>query len=160
MKKLKLIASYSIMTWASIAFGHESHGQNTAAVVREQKPWGIAGHAKAVRRTLTITMTDQMRFSPDHFTVRQGETIKLVIDNRGKMLHELVIGTQAELDKHAELMLKFPNMEHSEPYMAHVPPGQKGQMIWTFNRAGQFDFACLIAGHYTAGMRGTIAVTP
>jgi uncharacterized cupredoxin-like copper-binding protein len=27
-------------------------------------------------------------------------------------------------------------MEHDEPYMAHVPPGKTGEIVWTFNRAG------------------------
>jgi uncharacterized cupredoxin-like copper-binding protein len=31
-------------------------------------------------------------------------------------------------------------------------------MIWTFNRAGEFDFACLIPGHYDSGMVGRITV--
>jgi uncharacterized cupredoxin-like copper-binding protein len=56
-------------------------------------------------------------------------------------------------------MIKFPTMEHDEPYMAHVAPGKTGEIIWTFNRAGQFEFACLIAGHYQAGMVGKIMVT-
>ena len=55
-------------------------------------------------------------------------------------------------------MLKFPTMEHDEPYMAHVPPGKTGAIIWTFSKAGEFDFACLIAGHYQAGMVGKINV--
>jgi uncharacterized cupredoxin-like copper-binding protein len=70
--------------------------------------------------------------------------------NEGKLLHELVIGTKPVLEEHAALMVKFPNMEHDEPYMAHVPAGKTGEIIWTFNRAGDFDFACLIAGHYSA----------
>jgi uncharacterized cupredoxin-like copper-binding protein len=57
-------------------------------------------------------------------------------------------------------MIKFPNTEHNEPYMAHVAPGKTGEVIWLFNRAGDFDFACLIAGHYQAGMVGTIKVNP
>jgi uncharacterized cupredoxin-like copper-binding protein len=32
-------------------------------------------------------------------------------------------------------------------------------MVWTFNRPGTFQFACLIAGHYQSGMVGTIEVT-
>ena len=79
-------------------------------------------------------------------------------DNAGQVLHELVIGTDKELQEHAELMKKHPNMEHDEPYMAHVPPGQRGDIVWTFNRPGDFEFACLIAGHYEAGMVGGIAV--
>lgn len=74
------------------------------------------------------------------------------------MLHEFVIGTRAELDEHVAMMARFPGMQHDEPYMAHIAPGQSGEMIWTFNRAGEFDFACLIAGHYQAGMVGTIRV--
>ena len=68
--------------------------------------------------------------------------------------------TQADLDEHAALMVKFPGMEHDEPYMAHVAAGQTGEIVWTFNRAGEFDFACLIAGHYQAGMVGKIVVKP
>lgn len=45
-------------------------------------------------------------------------------------------------------MIRFPNTEHSKPCMTHVAPGKTGQIIWTFNRAGDFDFACLVAGHY------------
>jgi uncharacterized cupredoxin-like copper-binding protein len=61
---------------------------------------------------------------------------------------------------HAALMLKFPSMEHDEPYMAHVPSGKSGEIVWTFNRPGSFEFACLIAGHYQAGMVGKIVVQP
>jgi len=144
-----------------VAGGNASaHGDqvHTGPVTKEQKAWGIAGDSRAARRTLTVTLSDAMRFTPDHIEVKQGETVKLVIRNRGAMLHEFVIGTKDELDEHAALMVKFPGMEHSEPYMAHVPPGQSGQIVWTFNRAGDFDFACLIAGHYQAGMVGTVHV--
>jgi uncharacterized cupredoxin-like copper-binding protein len=68
------------------------------------------------------------------------------------------VATKTENDKHAELMVKFPTMEHDEPYMAHVGPGKTGEIVWTFNRPGDFDFACLIAGHYQAGMVGKIKV--
>jgi uncharacterized cupredoxin-like copper-binding protein len=69
-----------------------------------------------------------------------------------------VLGTRKELEEHAASMQRFPDMEHDEPYMAHVPPGQTGEIVWTFNRSGDFDFACLVAGHYQAGMTGKIAV--
>jgi len=137
---------------------HKGTGK-PAAVVKEQKPWGIAGDAGAVKRTFNISMTDNMRFSPDRLDVRQGETVRLRLANTGKLMHELVIGTRKELDEHAALMVRFPNMAHDEPYMAHVGPGEGGEIIWTFNRAGEFDFACLIAGHYQAGMTGKIRVT-
>jgi uncharacterized cupredoxin-like copper-binding protein len=104
-------------------------------------------------------MSDTVRFAPARIAVERGETVRFVARNHGKLMHEFVIGTQAENGRHAALMQKFPGMEHDEPYMAHVPPGETGQIVWTFNRAGQFEFACLIAGHYQAGMVGTITVS-
>jgi uncharacterized cupredoxin-like copper-binding protein len=130
------------------------------AAVAEQKDWGIAGAARQVRRTITLSMSDAMRFTPDRIEVRQGETVRLRVRNAGRVMHELVIGTPQELAAHAEMMLKHPGMEHDEPYMTHVAPGKTGEIIWTFNRAGEFEFACLIAGHFQAGMKGTINVRP
>ena len=134
------------------------HASKVGPVRKEQKDWGIAGDARNVKRTINVGMADNMRFTPERIEVRQGETVKFVVHNTGKVMHEFVIGTKAENAKHAELMVKFPNMEHDEPYMAHVAPGKTGEIVWTFNRAGEFEFACLIAGHYQGGMVGTIKV--
>ncbi len=157
---LKLIAACALIYWPVASFSHANtpHKAKTTAVVKEQKDWGIAGDAKSVKRVITLAMSDTMRFTPDKLTIKQGETIRFVVKNQGKQLHEMVIGTQKELDAHAALMVKFPTMEHDEPYMAHVAAGKSQNLIWTFNRAGEFDFACLVAGHYQAGMVGKISV--
>jgi len=135
----------------------DAHAEETP-VIKEQKDWGIAGDRDQVDRTIEISMTDQMRFTPDKLQVKLGETIRFIHRNDGQMLHEFVLGTKPDLDEHAALMIKFPGMQHDEPYMAHVGPGQGAEIVWTFNRAGEFDFACLIAGHYQAGMVGQISV--
>lgn len=155
-----LAACLALPVLAIAHTAHSGHGAARHAVVKEQKPWGIAGDAKDVRRTIQVTMTDNMRFAPDRIEVRQGETVRLVVKNAGKVLHELVIGTRQELDEHAAMMKKHPGMEHDEPYMAHVAAGKSGQLLWHFNRAGDFEFACLIPGHYEAGMIGKIRVLP
>lgn len=140
------------------AHGDDAPAQNAGPVQREQTAWGIGGDAASVRRTVEIRMLDTMRYTPDRIDVQEGETIRLVMINTGQTRHELVIGTKKGLERHAALMQKFPNMEHEEPYMAHVAPGTTGEIIWTFNRAGDFDFGCLMPGHYEAGMAGTIHV--
>ena len=127
-------------------------------MVKEQKDWGIAGDAKAVRRTITIRMSDDMRFAPNHIKVREGDTVRLRADNQGQVMHEIVLGTQADLSAHAEMMRQHAGMAHDAPSMAHVRPGQQGDIVWRFNRPGNFDFACLIPGHSEAGMHGTITV--
>ena len=156
-KRRTLIAAAA----ATIAAPALAHGEKKHASVakKEQKDWGIAGEAKRAARTVQCLMLDTMRFVPDRVDAKLGETIRFAVRNTGKTMHEFVIGTQAENAEHAALMLKFPNMEHDEPYMAHVPPGKTGQIVWTFNRPGEFQFACLIAGHYQAGMVGTIVVS-
>ena len=125
-----------------------------------QTEWGIAGDPAKVSRTVLIRMDDRMRFTPDRLVVRLGETLRLRVQNQGKLMHELVIGTPDELTKHAALMEKFPNMEHDEPHMAHVEPGATGSLVWHFNRAGSYQFACLLPGHFQAGMIGSIEVAP
>jgi uncharacterized cupredoxin-like copper-binding protein len=158
---LPLIAAcaISMATTGAFAHGTEDHAGKPAVIRKEQKDWGIAGDAKSATRTVTLVMDDNMRFTPDKLAFKQGETVRFVIRNQGKLLHELVIGTKPELEAHAAMMMKFPGMEHDEPYMAHVPTGKSSDLVWTFNRTGEFDFACLIAGHYQAGMVGKISVT-
>jgi len=160
MASIKTFALATLIAMTSTAaLAHkDDHGKKAGPVKKEQKAWGIAGDAKAAKRTIELTMTDNMRFTPDRIDVKQGETVRIVLKNQGQMLHEFVLGTKKELEEHAALMLKFPTMEHSEPYMAHVSAGKTGEIVWTFNRAGDFDFACLIAGHYQAGMVGKVKV--
>lgn len=159
MKTIHFIAACAFAASAGASFAHGNSTHASGPVIKEQKPWGIAAEAREARRTITIQMTDDMRFSPSHFSVKKGETLRLRVVNKGVLMHEMVLGTRTSLDEHAQMMLKYPSMEHAEPYMAHVAAGQTEDMVWSFNRAGDFDFACLIAGHYQAGMTGRITVT-
>lgn len=140
--------------------GHGSTAQHRSMMQAEQKPWGIAGDPKKVDRVIRIKMTDDMKFTPNVISIKTNETIRFEIQNAGKVMHEMVIGTKQELDQHAAMMKKHPNMEHDEAYMAHVAPAKSGSIVWRFNQEGDFDFACLIAGHYDAGMVGKIRVRP
>ena len=155
-------AAAAILVSAFLGAGSAlAHGENHAAKgasVKEQMPWGIAADPRPGLRTIRVSMSDAMRFSPASIAVREGETVRIIVKNEGKLMHEFVLGTRQTHDEHAALMVKFPNMEHDEPYMVHVPPGKSGTIVWTFNRAGAFGFACLIAGHYQAGMVGRIEV--
>jgi len=143
---------------AVFAHGDKPDKKKNQAAVTEEKPFGRAGDPAKIDRTISLDMKDEMRFVPAVLNVKQGETIRFVVRNSGKIMHELVIGTMQDLQEHAALMKKFPDMEHDEPYMAHVKPGTTGEIVWQFSRDGQFHYACLIAGHFEAGMIGKIAV--
>ena len=158
LTKLLVVALMVAMSSLAVSHGTEGNAKKDAPIKKEQKDWGIAGDTKAATRTVKVSMLDTMKFSPDTINIKVGETVRFVVKNTGGQLHEFVIGTKKENAEHAALMLKFPNMEHDEPYMAHVARGKTGEIIWKFNKAGDFEFACLIAGHYQAGMIGKIIV--
>jgi len=120
--------------------------------------FGREGNPKRATRTISLDMVDSMRFTPAELTVKRGETVKLVVRNKGQVLHEFVLGTPGELKQHAELMRRFPEMEHDEPHMTHVKPGRSSEIVWQFTQPGEFQFACLIAGHCEAGMVGKVTV--
>ena len=156
-----LIPILAVALAAQVASAHDAPkaGAKAAdAVNKEQYAWGVAGNAKAAKRSIRIRMIDSMRFMPDRIEVRQGETLRLVLVNEGKLMHEMVIGPMEELKEHAEMMKKHPTMEHDEPYMAHVAPGKSETIIWQFTKAGDFHFGCLVPGHFEAGMVGKIRV--
>ena len=134
------------------------HSGARKPISADEHPWGREGDPRKALRTIIVDMSDTMRFSPAEVKVRAGDTVKFVARNNGKVMHEMVIGTKEELEKHAEMMKKHPGMEHDAPYMAHVKPGGKQEIAWTFSKPGTFMYGCLIPGHWEAGMQGTIVV--
>ena len=131
--------------------GHENGGHAAALGVP-------ATPDAATQKTVGIIMRDTMRFSPANIEIKRGETIRFVVQNEGQVKHEMVLGSMKELKKHAALMRKFPEMEHDDPNAVSVDPGKTGEFAWTFTKVGRFDFACLVPGHFEAGMKGRIIV--
>ena len=162
MKMLNVLAVTALAMSVGSAFAHgdDHKGKKPAfdASKVEERAFGREGDPKKVTRTIKLDMTDAFRFTPGEITVKRGETVKFVVSNNGKQLHEMVLGTTEELKEHAELMKKFPDMEHADANMAHVKPGAKGEIVWQFTKAGEYQFACLIPGHYEAGMIGKVVV--
>lgn len=155
-----LAVAMALGATAAMAHGGEEHATKHVfdAAKVEKTAFGQEGDPKRVTRTIKVDMSDAMRFTPADLTVRKGETVKFVVTNHGKVLHEMVLGTPQALKEHAELMKKFPEMEHADANMAHVKPGKAGEIVWQFTQAGDFQFACLQPGHFEAGMVGRVAV--
>jgi len=136
------------------AQAHEDHGKFSA---------GQPGDPKKSARTIRVLMHDDgneknMRFEPALIRVRKGEQIRFVLENGGTESHEFMLATVAENREHAEVMKKFPEMEHDDPNAKRLAMSQRGELLWRFSKAGEFEFACLIPGHYEAGMHGKIIV--
>lgn len=149
--------------WAG---GNHAHGHGPMdadmkvanPIEAEETGFGRQGMSRAVSRTIDISMSDAMRFSPSSLAIKQGETIRFRIRNDGKIPHEFVLGPRDEIAEHAEMMKKNPEMEHADAHSARVAPGKTGEIIWQFTQPGNFLYACLIPGHWEAGMQGTVTV--
>jgi len=156
------IAALPLFVSGGYAFSHENQVHTTQPSSQppkaEQMSWGMAGNPMNVRRTITLVLDDQMRIAPNRLSVPLGQTWRLRAVNQGGLLHEVVLGTDEALAAHAEWMKRFPDMAHDEPYMAHVNPDKQADIVWHFNRPGRFGYACLLPGHFEAGMRGTLIV--
>jgi uncharacterized cupredoxin-like copper-binding protein len=151
----------ALLPLAAQAHGNATHpaptrGFDPAQV--EERAFGREGDPAKVSRTVRIDMRDAMRFTPSDIVVRRGETVKFVVRNGGRLLHEMVLGTAQDLQAHAALMQKFPDMEHADANMVHVKPGVRGEIVWQFTQPGEFQFACLVPGHFEAGMVGKVVV--
>lgn len=156
MKKILIAGSLlGIMALPAWASGSGDHTHDLAI--------GVPADAAKVRRTINITMKEtqdgKMLFSPASLTVREGETLRIKFVNRGETDHEFVMDTAEAILEHKALMEKFPEMEHDDPNAIRLQPNGKGEIIWTFGKAGEYAFGCLIPGHYEAGMKGIIKIS-
>jgi len=133
---------------------HEGHQHTTFSA-------GEPGDPKKPARTIKVRMLEgsgKMSFEPALIQVRRGEQIRFVVQNDGDEDHEFILATIEENRKHGELMKKFPEMEHDDPNAKRVLPYANKELLWKFTKRGEFEFACLIPGHYEKGMFGKVVV--
>jgi len=111
-------------------------------------------------KEVRIEVDDTMRFSPAIWEAQAGESIRIILVNKGKVDHELVIGSEKEITAHAKEMASPGAKGHHHTNEISAKPGQQAELVWTFKKPGQYAMACFEPGHYEAGMRGIINVVP
>jgi uncharacterized cupredoxin-like copper-binding protein len=156
MKTFILTGLLSLLATTALASGtHEGgHGDSLA---------GEPGKKSKVTKTIQVTMKEsddgKMLYLPAAVEVKEGQTVRFAIRNAGETDHEFVLDTHDEIMEHKKVMAKFPEMEHDDPNSVRLAPGKSGEIVWKFTKSGTLTFACLIPGHYEAGMHGAIDVT-
>lgn len=139
----------------AIAAGNHAGGHGEMAV-------GEPGQKSKVTQTIRVSMKEtddgRMVFTPDSFKVRKGQTIRFAVKNDGEVDHEFVLDQEDKVMEHKALMEKFPEMEHDDPNAIRLAPGESGEIVWKFTNDGVFKVACLVPGHYDAGMHGNVTV--
>jgi len=140
----------------ALASGSHAGGHGEAMAVGE--PGNKANATQTIRITMKETEDGKMIFTPAVFKVRKGQTVKFAINNAGELDHEFVLDQEDKIMEHKTVMEKFPEMEHDDPNAIRLAPGKSGEIIWKFTNDGTFKIACLVPGHYDAGMHGDVTV--
>lgn len=131
---------------------HETHHPGTT------DPATSAESAPAAVRVV-VTLTDAFRIEPAAMTVPVGVPVTFVVTNSGVIPHEFVVGDEASQEAH-ETTMQGGTMSHDEPDAIGVAPGETKELTMTFDEPGPTLAGCHIPGHYPAGMRAVITVTP
>lgn len=100
----------------------------------------VAGalYAGAAAQKVTV-VAKEFAYTPNKITVKAGQPVQLVLDNRGVIEHDFVVD-------------KF------KVKMGTIQPGKTGTVTFTPNAKGTFEFYCSVPGHKEAGMKGTLVV--
>jgi uncharacterized cupredoxin-like copper-binding protein len=102
-------------------------------------------------------------FRPSALQVKQGETVRFVFTNSGKVAHDAFIGDATAQAEH-EMQLRAATSD-TTGHGAHggdgitVQPGSTGELAYTFAKAGRLEVGCHEVGHYDAGMKIAVDVT-
>lgn len=164
--------AFSVALSAPTGFAGEGHGSSEA---------GKAGKSSKVSRTIKVMMYDNY-YEPANIKVKEGETVKFIITNKGDLVHEFNIGTPDAHASHGpemQMMVDHGILEadrinwklakkmekemghgmHKEPNSALLEPGKSATIIWQFPEHATIEFACNVPGHYDAGMVGQFEMT-
>lgn len=155
LKTLALATALFAFPLSALAEGTHEGGHDEYAI-------GVKGNKAKAKRSIDVSMREtedgKMIFEPKVLIFRKGETVALNFTNKGESDHEFVMDTEENVLEHKIAMEKNPDMEHADDNSLRLAPGAKGEIIWTFSKGGKYSFACLIPGHYEAGMHGKLNV--
>ncbi len=137
--------------FACHAPGHYENGMFGFVNVVPTAPWiGTPAHP----RMIVIRMDDHLEFVPSEISVTPGETILFVLPNLGTSLtHEFQVGPadRVALDQaDGQIVVEDDKIE----------PQHVQFLTYTFGSVGPYAFACHEPGHYEAGMKGIVDLTP
>lgn len=119
------------------------------------------GASSGPTRTVQVEMRD-IDFDPASVAVERGETVRFVFTNAGSLVHDAFVGDAAAQEEHERA-----SREGEGGHGGHgdsggdaitVDPGESGELVHTFDEAGEILIGCHEPGHYDAGMRIRVAV--
>ena len=111
---------------------------------------GFVAGTTAAPRVVRVDAGPRYRFAPSRIRVVRGETITFVVTTMGPVVHEFIVGPADAVAADRA----------GTPEIAYIGMMQAKSLTYAFTGSGPYTFACHAAGHYQAGMRGTITLVP
>ncbi len=112
-------------------------------------------------RIVEVSMTE-FAFEPERVDISAGETVRFIITNNGAIDHEFRLSNAHRIEEH----LESGHDDHGEgghheedgDVFVELEPGATGEITVTFPKdMGIYtEIACLLPGHYEAGMLGEL----
>lgn len=174
MNASKLFVAGMALSMSATAFAAGAHDGGHGHGATSGEP----GKASEASRTVTVEMYDNY-YEPEEISVKPGETVRFVVENKGNLVHEFSVGTPDMHEAHQEKMMMMVehgviqggklnhdmmnmdmgnghSMKHDDRNSVLLEPGQSKEVVWKFSDKGNIEFACNVPGHYQAGMYGEV----
>lgn len=133
--------------FACHAPGHFEAGM--AGYIQLVGPGAPTVGTKTDPRVVSVNMEDTLKFMPATVQVAKGETVRFVLTNSGKAVHEFQVGPADKVaadDVDGVVVVEAKDLD----------AGGTHAVVYTFDGPGPYAFACHEPGHYEAGMKGII----
>lgn len=166
LKSMKILPALVLAAAGTAAWSDVGHD--------EEADIGQTGNISHIDQVISVDM-GEMWFKPEEYDIVRGATVKFIVGNSGRMVHEFNIGTDAMQDAHeAEMKLmtregmmtprklfhdkmRTAGMMHNDANSVLLEPGESSEIIWTFSGAAEdILIACNVPGHRRAGMEASI----
>ncbi len=140
------------------------------AKLADTSAFGMKGDPVRASRTVALEASE-IKFDVETLQFKAGETVRFVIANKGEQPHEFTIGDAAYQERARQMMAHMAEMgmdlaspEHAAMHASAgntviLQPGETKEIVWSFTKAGRFEFSCNMIGHSEVGMKGTIEVS-
>ena len=90
-------------------------------------------------------------FEPGTIALRQGEEVRIVLVNDGKIPHNWKVeGLEADVIEAGD----------ADELFVEAAEGEEGTLVFVPQASGSFTFYCTISGHRRLGMEGHLTVAP
>ena len=118
-----------------------------------------SGPAGAAVQRIEVKLNDSLKMDPAEMMVKAGQPVTFVVMNSGAIDHEFYLGDEG-MQAQQEQMMQSGQMAHDTAEGISLKPGESKELTYTFPAVGQFTAGCHVTGHYAAGMKAMITVTP